>query len=130
MTLSPDLVLDSSALLAALHGEPGGAQVEPQINRGVMSSVNWSEVVQRSLAFGVPMEGFREDLEALGLTILPFSADEAETAAALWTRTRQMGLSLGDRACLALALRLGLPTLTADQVWARLDLGVEVRIVR
>ena len=130
MTLPPDLVLDASALLAALHGEPGGAQVEPQIERGVMSSVNWAEVVQRSLAFGVPLEGFRDDLEAVGLIILPFTADDAETSATLWPRTRPLGLSLGDRACLALALRLGLPTLTADQIWEQLDVGVEVRIVR
>ena len=130
MTPPPDLVLDASALLAAPRGEPGGAQVEPHIERGVMSSVNWAEVVQRSSASGIPLEGFRDDLEAVGLTISPFTDDDAETTAMLWTRTRALGLSLGDRACLALALRLGLPALTADRVWEQLDVGVEVRVVR
>ena len=130
MTPPPELVLDASALLAALHGEPGGAQVEPQIQQAAMSSVNWAEVVQRSVALGLALEGLRDDLEAIGLTIFHFTAEDAETSAELWPRTRSMGMSLGDRACLALALRLGLPTLTADQVWAQLDVGVEVRVVR
>lgn len=128
MTPSPLLVLDASALLAALQGEPGGDLVEPQIERGAISSVNWAEVVQQSSAFGVSMEGFRDDLEAVGLAILPYTVDDAETSAALWGRTRALGLSLGDRACLA--LRLGLPTLTADRAWGQFDVGVEVRVVR
>ena len=130
MTEALEVVLDASALLAALHGEPGGGQVEPHIEQSVISTVNWAEVVQRSLALGVTIEGLREDLEAVGLAISPFTAEDAETAAKLWPQTRSMGLSLGDRACLALALRLGLPTLTTDQAWREVAVGVDVRVVR
>ncbi len=95
-----------------------------------MSGVNWAEVLQRRVARGIPIEGLRADLEALGLTIVPFTAEDAEASAKLWPNTRSLGLSLGDRACLALALRLGLPALTADRVWAGLQVGVEVQVVR
>lgn len=130
MSESPAWVLDASALLAALHGEPGGDQVKTRLDRAAISSVNWAEVVQKGLARGLAVEGLREDLEALGLAILPFTPEDAEASAQLWPRTRALGLSLGDRACLALALRLGLPALTADQAWEHLEVGVDVRVVR
>lgn len=63
-----------------------------------ISSVNWAEVVQKSIAGGVDVDGLREDVEALGLSILPFTVEEAETAGRLWLQTRSCGLSLGDRA--------------------------------
>ena len=124
------MVLDASALLAALHNEPGGVEVEARIERATMSSVNWAEVLQRSLARQLPVEGLREDLLAVGLALSPFTVEDAEASARLWPTTRSLGLSLGDRACLALALRLGLPVLTADRVWARLQVGLDIRIVR
>ncbi len=77
------------------------------------------------------MEGLREDMEALGLLIVPFGFEDAERAAALWSKTTQAGLSLGDRACLALASRLSLPVLTADRAWSSLqDLDISVRVIR
>ena len=82
------------------------------------------------MARGVAIEGLREDLEALGLALLPFTTEDAETSAKLWPETRALGLSLGDRACLALALRLSLPALTADQAWRQVEVGVEVQVVR
>lgn len=127
---TPTCVLDASALLAFLHGEPGGGAVQPELNTALMSSVNWSEVVQKALNGGVDVTGLREDLEALGLRVLPFTAEEAELAAALWVQTKAHGLSLGDRACLALGLRARLPVLTADRTWQRLALGVPVRVIR
>ena len=95
-----------------------------------ISSVNWSEVVQKSLEREVEVEGMRQDLEALGLKIVPFSAAQAERTASFREPTRHLGLSLADRACLALAAELELPALTTDRVWADLALAVEVRITR
>lgn len=122
--------LDASALLALLQGEAGGDMVGEVLEHAIISSVNWSEVVQKAAAREVDVEGLRADVEALGLVVLPFSAEEAEEAAALWPRTRHAGLSLGDRACLALARRVGLTALTTDHAWGRLDLPVEVYVLR
>lgn len=123
-------VLDASALLAMLHAEPGGEEVRRVLQTSSISSVNWSEVVQKSLERGVEVEGMRQDLEVLGLEIVPFSAAQAERAAFLRALTRHLGLSLGDRACLALAAESRLPALTTDRNWADLALDVEIRVTR
>ncbi len=124
-------VLDASALLAWLHGEPGAEIVEAALSRSVISSVNWAEVLQKIIARGMrEPEDVGEDLQYLGLDVMPFTVDDAERAARLWSMSRQAGLSLGDRACLSLAQRLDLIALTADRRWATLDMGVEVRLIR
>jgi len=123
-------VLDASALLAALHEEVGSDVVTPLLGDSVMGSVNWSEVIQKSLARGVDVTNLCNDLQALGLMILPFTREDAEIAAALWLDTRKLGLSLADRACLALGKRLKLSVLTADRVWSKVDIGVPVRVIR
>ncbi|MGH9893834.1 MAG: type II toxin-antitoxin system VapC family toxin [bacterium] len=123
-------VLDASALLAYLQDEPGSETIEPMLDESAISIVNWAEVVQKSIAGGVDVDGLREDVEALGLSLLPFTPEEAETAGRLWLETRSCGLSLGDRACLSLGLRLGVPVLTTDQIWATLNLPVTVRVTR
>ena len=123
-------VLDASALLAFLQNEPGCDQVEAALTETVICSVNWAEVIKKSIAAAVDVNGMREDLEALGLRIVPFSAEEAEIAAQLWQKTRQAGLSLGDRACLSTGIRLDAPVLTADKIWATLNLPVAVRCIR
>lgn len=125
-----EAVLDASALLAMLHDEAGGEKVEPLLAAAVISSVNWSEVVQKSIARNVWDESLRADLEALGLSIVPFTREDAEGAARLWHRTRARGLSLGDRACLALGHRLGLPVVTTDRAWKGAVPGLDVRVVR
>lgn len=125
-----EAVLDASALLAMLHDEAGGEKVEPLLAAAVISSVNWSEVVQKSIARDVWDESLRADLEALGLSILPFTREDAEGAARLWHRTRARGLSIGDRACLALGFRLGLPVITTDRAWKGAVPGLDVRVVR
>lgn len=96
----------------------------------VISSVNWAEVLQRAVASGLEVAGKREDMESLGLQIYPFTAEDAESTALLWPMGRRVGLSMGDRACLGLAQKLGLPALTADRIWNTLDLDVEVRLIR
>ena len=126
----PAYVLDASALLALLNRESGADEVRPLVERSVISSVNWAEVFQRAIALGMEVRDLRIRLESLGLGLLPFTAEDAELTAHLWSATRQVGLSLGDRACLSLARRLGLPALTADRGWAAVDLEVEVRLIR
>jgi PIN domain nuclease of toxin-antitoxin system len=123
-------VLDASALLAFVRREVGADTIEPLLSRSVISSVNWAEVLQRAISLSLGIQGRREDLESLGLRILPFDAEDAESTALLWPSTRRAGLSLGDRACLSLAQKLGLPALTADRGWTALNLEVEVRLIR
>ncbi|KAB8320707.1 type II toxin-antitoxin system VapC family toxin [Tolypothrix campylonemoides VB511288] len=124
------VVLDASALLAYLQDEPGSEAVEVVLTESVISSVNWAEVVQKSVAAGVVIDGMREDLEALGLIIAPFTPEDAQMAGRLWLQTRQAGLSLGDRACLSLGMRLDVSVLTTDQIWATLGLSLDMRVVR
>jgi PIN domain nuclease of toxin-antitoxin system len=121
-------VLDASALLAWLQSEPGADSVEAELANGAISSLNWSEVLQKSLAHGVEIDGLREDLEALGLVIAPFDAADAEQAARLWSPGS--GLSLADRACVALGLRHGVPVWTADRAWSRIAVGVTIQVIR
>jgi ribonuclease VapC len=123
-------VTDASALLALLQQEPGAEAVEAVAEEAAISAVNWSEVCQRALARGVAIDGLRADVEALGVQVESFDAADAEAAARLWERGQPHGLSLGDRACLALAKRLAAPALTSDRAWAQLDLDVEVRTIR
>lgn len=124
------VVLDASAVLAFLQDEPGSDTVETEIAHSFISSVNWSEVVQKSINCGVEITGMREDMQVLGLTVVPFSAQDAELAAHLWQHTRHRGLSLADRACLGVAQRLELPVFTTDRMWAELGLPLDIRIVR
>jgi ribonuclease VapC len=110
-------VLDASALLALLQDEPGAEIVEPLLETAVISAVNLSEVIQQSIARGVETEGLTEDVEALGVLVAEFTREDALIVAGMWLPVRSYGLSLADRACLALAVRLGLQALTTDRVW-------------
>ena len=123
-------ILDASAVLALLHSETGADVVEEAVEHAAVSTVNWSEVCQRWLAHNVDVSDLRADTEALGLQIVPFTVEDAEQAAELWSATRKLGLSLGDRACLGLARRLGLPALTADRAWLDVNLGIEIQTIR
>lgn len=125
-----EAVLDASALIALLWEEPGGQAVEPLLGRSVISTVNLAEVLQRYRARGFALAGRRQDVEGLGITMSELSSEDAEVVADLWSHTRDAGLSLGDRACVALARRLGLPAYTADRAWGNVDLGVEVVLIR
>jgi ribonuclease VapC len=121
-------VLDASALMAYVWLELGADAVE--IEGSVVSAVNWAEVGQKFASRGQDLAAWRASFTAAGLDVVPFNEARAEAAAALWARTRAAGLSLGDRACLALAAELGVPAVTADRAWAGLDVGVEVVVVR
>jgi len=128
---SPRAVLDASALLAFLQREIGHEAVAPVIEAAVISAVNLSEVMQKSLAAGVDTQGLETDLRAVGLRVHDFDAQDAVGTAELWLATKKLGLSLGDRACLALAMRLRLPAYTADRAWASLRIaGLSIKTVR
>ncbi|MBS1868319.1 MAG: type II toxin-antitoxin system VapC family toxin [Actinobacteria bacterium] len=126
----PDAVLDASALIALLRGEPGAEMVERLLGRAVISTVNWAEVLQRYRAHGLGTADKRESVEALGIGIESFTAEDADVVAEFWQPTRRVGLSLADRACLALARRLDVPAHTADRDWRKVDVGVEVVLIR
>ena len=124
-----DWVLDASALLALLNREPGEERVADALAAGaIISAVNLSEVVAKLAEIGMPQAEIREAVEPLGLGVVDFDAEGAFTAGLLRPDTRAAGLSLGDRACLALGKQRGVPVLTADQSWGGLDLGSEVAI--
>ena len=127
---APRSVLDASALLAYLQKEAGWEPLGSVIARAAISTVNWAEVLDKSIARGVPTLDLRPDLEAAGVQIVPFTAEDAEICAGLLPLTRPLGLGLADRAALALARRLDLPVYTTDRAWTRLSLGVRVRQVR
>jgi len=123
-------VLDASAVLAWLQNELGADQVDARLIGSVICAVNWSEVVQRAEVREIGALGLRDELAELGLVVIPFDPQDAETAALLWSQTRHAGLSLADRACLALADRLNVPVLTTDRAWDKIDTGVEVVMIR
>lgn len=123
-------VIDASALLAFLFDEPGADLVAGVLDRSAISTVNWVEVCQRSRERGADVVPARERLVGVGMEIVPLSVVDAELAAELRTRTRDLGLSLADRCCLALGHRSGLRVLTADAAWAAADVGVDVVVVR
>ena len=129
MTTGQAWVLDASALLALLFDEPGTELVEGRLTASVISAVNLSEVMHKSLERGVGVETLRDDLEALGVDVLAFDGDAAEEAANLRLVARTAGLSLGDRACLALARQLDLPAVTADPTWEGLELPNPVTLI-
>ena len=123
-------VLDSSAMLAWILREPGAARIADVQGDAHASTVSIAEVANKLVERDVDDSAVREIVGGLGVTVSTFDVDDA-LQVGLWRRaTRHRGLSLGDRACLALGKRLGLPVLTADRAWADLDLGVEVVLIR
>jgi PIN domain nuclease of toxin-antitoxin system len=124
------VVHDASSLLTLAFNEPGSSVVRAALRGSLISSVNWSEVVQKVQGRGRDTRPLRGLFEQLGVTIEPFAPSTAELAARLYFETRQLGLSLGDRACLALGLEKGWSVYTADREWSQLPLGIEIRPIR
>ena len=125
-----DTVLDTSAILALVYHEPGWERAEASFANGVVSSLIFAEVVTSLVLRGGVAVGIEQVWSALGLQVQPFDDVRAFAAGLLVARTRRLGLSLADRACLALAIELGIPAVTADRAWSKLDLPVEIRIIR
>lgn len=128
--MSKAAVLDASALLCLLNGEPGSGRVLEVLPTAVIGAANLAEVVSKLRERGLSVEEVEDVLGGLPLDIWPLTAAQAYAIGHLRPTTRNYGLSLGDRACLALAAELGMPALTADQAWAGLDIGVAVEMIR
>ena len=124
------VVFDSSALLAIVFREQGAEVAARRLSGGIVSAVNASEVIARLVDFGTSGEDARNELLNFGLEIRPFDTTLAVAAGQLRATTREKGLSLGDRACVALAVREQVAIVTADRAWAGLDLDVEVELIR
>jgi PIN domain nuclease of toxin-antitoxin system len=116
-------------VLALLASEPGADEVEASLEGAAMSTVNLSEVLQKSEQHGIDTEGLEFDLEALGVELLPLDVAQARVASDVWVRAPRAGLSLGDRACLALAESIGGIALTMDRRWSAARHGVRVRVL-
>ena len=124
------IVLDASALLAFLFREAGQDRVAEVVDRSCISAVNLCEVLGRFACDGHDPVEVLNRIRETSIEIVPFDSDQAALAAALAPALRPRGLSLGDRACLALAVSRAVRALTADRAWIDLDVGVEVRLVR
>jgi PIN domain nuclease of toxin-antitoxin system len=124
------VVFDASAIIAASNNEAGSSTVIALKDQSAVSTVNLAEVkaklIHRGLAPG--------DAWAVALTfsgeVFSFDSEQASIAGGLMEYTRPYGLSLGDRACLALALVLDAPVYTTDRTWAKLDLGLRIHLLR
>ena len=127
-----EAVLDASALLALLKEEAGAAKVADAIAASRMTSVNYAEVVSHFIHAGMPASEVDAMLHPLPMTIVEADQGLATIAGRLRAVTTEAGLSLGDRFCLALALRDGLPALTADKTWRTIAdaAGVKVSVIR
>ena len=123
-------VLDASAVLAAFFDEPGAEMVAERMNGALISAVNYSEVVAKLVDRGTPCEQILEIMAQLDVDVVPVDRAQATTAGLLRAETRSAGLSLGDRACLALAQARDAVALTTDRAWSELDLEVTVEVVR
>lgn len=125
-----EVVLDASALLALLNQEPGCDEVAATIPGAAISSINLSEVVAKLMEAGMPEKEVHQALESVELDVRPFDLQAAYRTGALRLETKSHGLSLGDRACLALGQALARPVVTTDRNWRELKVGVEIRLVR
>jgi PIN domain nuclease of toxin-antitoxin system len=128
--MSFGVVIDASAALAFVLEERGSDSVEDQLAGAAISAANWAEVMEKAISANVDDASLRSAFEAVGASILPVDAGQAEFAARLRAVTRGLGLSLADRVCFALAASLGSPVLTADRAWTEVDVGLEVRLIR
>jgi ribonuclease VapC len=126
----PDIVADASAVIALLKDEVFGAFEPERLVGAAISAVNSCEVLARLGSGGLTQAEADAAVVALDLRVIAFDEDQARAAAKLWPATRRFGLSLADRACLAIGLGLGRPVVTADRAWAQLDIGIDVVLIR
>lgn len=126
------VVLDASAILALIYREPGHDRVTAALPGATASAVNWAEVLTTLVRRGHPdPTTAAEAIRALGIEVTPFTPHQAVRAGLLWTTTRTAGLSLGDRACLAMADTSNTEiVLTSDRAWADLDTTTPVELIR
>lgn len=125
------VVLDASALLAILNDEPGAEKLTPQLlQAATISTVNLAEVQGKLVTRGIDPDSAWEAALSPIREAEPFTAEQARIVGSLIAQTGVLGLSLGDRACLALAIVLKAPVYTADRLWKNLRLGIRIHVVR
>jgi len=126
-----DIVLDASAILAVIHGEPGADRLTSSLlARAVCSTVNLAEVTAILVSRGWSEADAWEDATSPVRDAIAFTEEHAKLSAGLVQLTRPLGLSLGDRACLALGLSLGVAVYTTDKSWTKLNLPIRVHVIR
>lgn len=125
-------VLDSSALLSLTMAEPGADRVTRLLESAscVMSAVNYAEVVGKLQDVGMSAGEISSQIAGLRLTVHAFDRDQGLHCGWLRAKTRALGLSLGDRACLQLAAALSATAVTADRIWGKLKIGVKIEVLR
>lgn len=134
--MNPTVVLDASAVLAFLQGEPGWERVDACLRNPALTcavaAANHAEIIAKALDKGIAPAALREILDALAYRVLEHPAVDGELAGYLRESTRQSGLSLGDRLCLAAAQRLNARVLTADKIWLKHAqvLGLDIECIR
>jgi ribonuclease VapC len=126
-----EYVLDSTAVIAVLYGEPGHQYVNEVLHKSAVSAVNLAEIANKLALRGPTSEALRESLVRLKLQVEDWSADMAYRSTEFSSFSKSHGLSLGDRACLTLAKQLHATAVTSDRAWRRLpSLGVRIMIFR
>lgn len=123
-------VLDASALMALIRGEPGADTVVSCLSRAIISAVNQAEVQTKLVSAGIDEALAWWHIAEARCPSVPFDEDQARIAGGLVRVTRPYGLSLGDRACLALAIQRKAAVYTTDSAWKNLGLGIEVNVIR
>lgn len=123
-------VIDASAILAVLWNEPGQQRALARLSNAAISAVNFAEARSKMVDRGVDAGDLRKLVSELAIEVVSFDLAQAETTAGLRPLTKSRGLSLGDRACLALAMSTGATAITADRSWADLGLAVKIDIIR
>lgn len=125
------VVFDSSAILALLRDEPGAEVVAEYIGDGLISAVNLQEVIKGLLRRDVPADVALAMLDDLHLDVRAHGRDDAIAAAKLYPATKEFGSGLGDRSCMALGIAEGLPVLTADKEWSKIEVpGLKLVLAR
>lgn len=124
------IVLDASALMVMLRGEAGAERVAACLPRAIVSTVNLAEVVTKLVSAGIGEQLAWWHIAELECESVPFDDEQARMAGGLVKFTKPFGLSLGDRACLALALQRKATAYTTDRAWKNLSLGVEIEVIR
>jgi PIN domain nuclease of toxin-antitoxin system len=124
------VVLDASALLALLNDEPGRDRVEKALDDSIIGAVNYCETLGKLIDAGVPEDDARHSIDLLNIDIVEFDTELAFRAAAIRPMTKRLGLSLGDRCCLALGLDRKATVLTAERSWSKLKLGLKIEVIR